>query len=111
VERLAEAVLVVYAGRLAAAGDFRSIRRLMTDRPHRFNVRSSDDRALAAALLETPAVFGVELIGDLLAVRTSEFGAFSAIIAPTARRAGVRLYEVTPTDDSLESVFSYLVRR
>lgn len=111
VERLAEAVLVVYAGRLAAAGDFRSIRRLMTDRPHRFNVRSSDDRALAAALLTESAVFGVELVGDLLAVRTSEFGAFSAIIAPTARRAGVRLYEVTPTDDSLESVFSYLVRR
>jgi len=111
VERLAEAVLVVYAGRLAAAGDFRSIRRLMTDRPHRFNVRSSDDRALAAALLTESAVFGVELVGGLLAVRTSEFGAFSAIIAPTARRAGVRLYEVTPTDDSLESVFSYLVRR
>jgi ABC-2 type transport system ATP-binding protein len=111
VERLAEAVLVVYAGRLAAAGDFRSIRRLMTDRPHRFDVRSSDDRALAAALLTEPAVFGVELVGDLLAVRTSEFGAFSAIIAPVARRAGVRLYEVTPTDDSLESVFSYLVRR
>jgi ABC-2 type transport system ATP-binding protein len=83
----------------------------MTDRPHRFDVRSSDDRALAAALLTQPAVFGVELVGDLLAVRTSEFGAFSAIIAPVARQAGVRLYEVTPTDDSLESVFSYLVRR
>ena len=36
VERLAESILVVYAGRLAAAGDFRSIRRLMTDRPHTF---------------------------------------------------------------------------
>ena len=33
-----------YAGRLAASGDFRSIRRLMTDRPHTFTVRSSDDR-------------------------------------------------------------------
>ncbi len=111
VERLAEAVLVVYAGRLAAAGDFRSIRRLMTDRPHRFTVRSSDDRALAAALLAEPAVFGAELVDGLLAVRTSEFGAFSVIIAPTARRVGVRLFEVKPTDDSLESVFSYLVRR
>ncbi|MFP5342836.1 MAG: ABC transporter ATP-binding protein [Candidatus Limnocylindria bacterium] len=111
VERLAEAVLVVYAGRLAAAGDYRSIRRLMTDRPHRFTVRSSDDRALAGALLDAPAVFGVELTDGVLAVRTSEFSAFSALIAPAARRAGVRLYEVTPTDDSLESVFSYLVRR
>jgi ABC-2 type transport system ATP-binding protein len=47
VERLADSVLVVYAGRLAAAGDFRSIRRLMTDRPHTFTVSSSDDRRLA----------------------------------------------------------------
>ena len=41
VERIADSVLVIYAGRLAASGDFRSIRRLMTDRPHVFSVRSS----------------------------------------------------------------------
>ena len=66
VERLADSVLVVYAGRLAAAGDFRSIRRLMTDRPHTFTVRSSDDRRLAAALMADPAVFGAELAGGRL---------------------------------------------
>ena len=111
VERLADAVLVVYAGRLAASGDFRSIRRLMTDRPHRFTIRSSDDRTLAAALLNQPAVFGAELVDGLLAVRTSDYGAFTRIVAPTARAAGIRLHEMTPTDDSLESVFGYLVRR
>jgi ABC-2 type transport system ATP-binding protein len=110
VERLADAVLVVYAGRLAASGDFRSIRRLMTDRPHRFTIRSSDDRALAAALLRQPAVFGAELVDGLLAVRTSDYSAFTRIVAPTARAAGIRLHEVKPTDDSLESVFGYLVR-
>ena len=92
VERLADAVLVVYAGRLAASGDFRSIRRLMTDRPHRFTIRSSDDRALATALLGQPSVFGAELVDGLLAVRTSDFGAFTRIVAPTARAAGIRLH-------------------
>jgi ABC-2 type transport system ATP-binding protein len=111
VERLADAVLVVYAGRLAASGDFRSIRRLMTDRPHRFMIRSSDDRALAAALLTNPTVFGVELADGVLSIRTSDYGAFTRLVAPAARAAGIRLLEVTPTDDSLESVFSYLVRR
>jgi ABC-2 type transport system ATP-binding protein len=111
VERLADAVLVVYAGRLAASGDFRSIRRLMTDRPHRFTIRSTDDRALAAALLAHPAIFGAELSDGMLAVRTADYGAFTRIVAPTARAAGIRLLEVAPTDDSLESVFSYLVRR
>jgi ABC-2 type transport system ATP-binding protein len=111
VERLAEAVLVVYAGRLAASGDFRSIRRLMTDRPHRFTIRSSDDRGLAAALLTHPAVFGLELLDGRLAVQASDLTAFARGLAPIARSAGIRLHELTATDDTLESVFSYLVRR
>jgi ABC-2 type transport system ATP-binding protein len=111
VERLADAILVVVAGRLAASGDFRSIRRLMTDRPHRFLVRSSDDRGLAVALLDHPSVFGAELVDGSLAVRTSDYAAFTRAIAPTASEQGIRLFEVHPTDDSLESVFGYLVRR
>ena len=111
VERLAERVLVIVAGRLAASGDFREIRRLMTDRPHTFTIRSSDDRALAAALMGQPMIAGVSLDDGLLTVRTADFGAFSRSVAGVARRAGIRLHELLPTDESLESVFSYLVRR
>jgi ABC-2 type transport system ATP-binding protein len=111
VERLADQVLVVHAGRLAAAGDFREIRRLMTDRPHTFVVRSSDDRRLATAFMAEPAVFGTELRDERLTVRVAEFGAFSRAVARVARAAGVSLFEVAPTDDSLESVFAYLVSR
>ena len=111
VERLADSVLVVYAGRLAAAGDFRSIRRLMTDRPHTFTVRSSDDRRLAAALMAETAVFGAELVAGHVAIRTADYDAFTRALPQVARSASVTLFEVRPTDDSLESVFSYLVRR
>jgi ABC-2 type transport system ATP-binding protein len=109
VERLADGVLVIVAGRLAASGDFREIRRLMTDRPHTFLVRSSDDRRLAAAFMTEPAVFGTELRDSRLTVRVAEFGGFTRAVARVARDAGVTLYEVAPTDDSLESVFAYLV--
>jgi ABC-2 type transport system ATP-binding protein len=111
VERLADGVLVIHAGRLAAAGDFREIRRLMTDRPHTFVVRSSDDRRLAAAFMAEPAVFGTELRDDRLTVRVAEFGGFTRSVARVARDAAVTLFEVAPTDDSLESVFAYLVSR
>jgi ABC-2 type transport system ATP-binding protein len=111
VERLAERILVVVAGRLAASGDFRAIRKLMTDRPHTFTVASSDDRRLAAALLREPAVFGVELGPGSLLVRSADFSAFTRAVAGVAREAGIRLFEVLPTDESLESVFSYLVER
>jgi ABC-2 type transport system ATP-binding protein len=111
VERLADSVLVVYAGRLAAAGDFRSIRRLMTDRPHVFSVRSSDDRRLGALLLAEDPVFGVELDASGLHVRTSDFGAFTRLLPTVLQGSGIRLLELRPTDDSLESVFAYLVGR
>ena len=111
VERLAQQVLVVVAGRLAASGDFRAIRKLMIDRPHEFTVRSSDDRRLATALIGHPAVFGVELQSGALVVRSSDFAAFAAAIATVARSSGVSLFELLPTDESLESVFAYLVER
>jgi len=110
VERVADRVLVVIAGRLAASGDFRAIRRLMTDRPHTFTVRSSNDRRLAAQLLSEPFVTGVTLDDGLLVARAADFGAFSRSVAARAREAEVTLYEVLPTYESLESVFSYLVR-
>ena len=111
VERMAESVLVIYAGRLAASGDFRSIRRLMTDRPHVFHVRSTDDRRLAAALLGLECVFGVELDGKDLVVRTSDLGEFTRAMPQVAREHAISLHELKPTDDSLESVFAYLVGR
>jgi ABC-2 type transport system ATP-binding protein len=111
VERLADSVLVIYAGRLAAAGDFRSIRRLMTDRPHTFTVSSSDDRRLASALMADPSVFGAELVAGRVAIRTADYEAFTRALPRIARATSVTLFEVAPTDDSLESVFSYLVRR
>jgi ABC-2 type transport system ATP-binding protein len=112
VERLAERVLVVVAGRLAAAGHFREIRRLMTDRPHTFTIRSSDDRALAGALMAAePTIGSVSVSDGQVTVGTDDFGTFSRRVAGIARDAGITLHELLPTDESLESVFSYLVRR
>ena len=109
VERLAENVLVIVNGRLAASGDFRQIRRLMTDRPHSFELRTSDNRALAAALVGLPHVSAVELTDSRLDVRTTDFGAFTAAVAGAVRDSGVTLQQLRPADESLESVFSYLV--
>ena len=111
VERLADNVLVIVGGRLAASGDFRAIRKLMTDRPHEFTVRSTDNRRLAAAMIADPAVSGVELKGDSIRVRTQEFAAFTLAAPRIAHDQTIRLLELLPTDESLESVFSYLVKR
>ena len=109
VERLADSILVLYAGRLAAAGDFREIRRLMTDRPHTFTVRSSDDRRLGSLLLLEPVVTAAELTDDRLTVRVADYAAFTRLLPRLARSADVRLFEVSPADETLERVFAYLV--
>jgi ABC-2 type transport system ATP-binding protein len=111
VEQVAENVLVIVAGRLAASGDFHAIRRLMTDRPHELRLRSSDDRRLAAALIGRPSVFGVEIDDGRLMIRSSDLASFSYDAVRAASETGVTLFELAPTDESLESVFSYLVRR
>ncbi len=111
VEQVGTQILVMVAGRLAASGDFRAIRALMTDRPHSIAIRSSDDRKLATTLMADPAVFAVELTKTGLSVQTAQLGAFRRLVAGTSRDAGIRLFEVVSSDESLESVFDYLVNR
>jgi ABC-2 type transport system ATP-binding protein len=122
VEQIATNIQVMVAGRHAASGDFREIRRLMTERPHQYTIRSDDDRALAAAIIAEGSVSGVRLTAaergvgtrdrsGALHVQATDFAAFVRTLPPLARRHGIRLYEVSPADESLESVFSYLVSR
>ncbi|MFD0397125.1 ABC transporter ATP-binding protein [Kitasatospora sp. NPDC059811] len=111
VEQLARHIEVVVAGRHAASGDFRKIRRLMTDRPHRYLVRSSDDRRLAAALIADGSTTGIEVDARERALRIEavNFQGFTTLLPRVAQEADIRLYTVSPADESLESVFSYLV--
>ena len=111
VEQIAGSIEVMVAGRHAASGDFREIRRLMTERPHQYTIRSSDDRALAAALIADGSTSGVELQPGVLNVQATDYARFAHQLPAFARAHGVRLFEVSPADESLEKVFSYLVAR
>jgi ABC-2 type transport system ATP-binding protein len=111
VQQVATHIEVVVSGRHAASGDYRAIRTLMTDRPVLYRLRSSDDRRLASALVSDPCTSGVDLDGSALQVQVIDFERFSRLVPSLARELGIRLLEVAPTDESLESVFSYLVGR
>jgi ABC-2 type transport system ATP-binding protein len=54
-------------------------------------------------------VTAVELTRGGLQVRASDYGRFSRELAAVARDRGIRLRELLPEDESLESVFAYLV--
>jgi ABC-2 type transport system ATP-binding protein len=109
VEEVSGTVQVIVAGRLAASGDYRTIRRLMTHRPHVFAIRSTDDRRLAVALIAEHSVTVLEVGKAGLTVRAGDYGAFTRALPKIALREGVRVRQLIPSDESLESVFSYLV--
>lgn len=111
IEGVASRILVMLSGRLAASGDYRTLRRLMTDQPHTVRIKSSDDRMLASALMQVPTVLGVEITSTGLMVRATDYAVFARAVAPVAQRVNLTLYEVEATDESLEHVFAYLVAR
>ncbi|MBB4913921.1 ABC transporter ATP-binding protein [Streptosporangium saharense] len=111
VERVAQHIEVLVAGRHAATGDFREIRRRMTDRPHVFRVRSSDDRRLASALISDGSSSSVSLTQTGLEVQAVDFRRFTWLLPRVARDADVRIWQISPADEDLESVFSYLINR
>ncbi len=109
VEQLSGTVQVIVAGRLAASGDYRHIRRLMTTRPHQFTISSSDDRLLATVLMGRESVSGVSLEPVGVLVQANDYGTFTRELAKLARENKIRLTQILPSDESLEKVFSYLV--
>jgi ABC-2 type transport system ATP-binding protein len=112
VEQLAGDVVVIVGGKLAALGGISGIRAAMLDRPHLIRIRADDPRALAAALIREPTVAGVVMEPDsALTVQAGELGGCALAIPRVASAHGIRLYEVMPEDESLESVFAYLVGR
>lgn len=112
VERFAENILVIVNGKLAAAGNYHTIRSRIDNRPHVIRLRASDPRRLGSALLSTPTIRSIAIddTGRILA-ETNDAAAFYSLIPSVARDAEVRLFEVEATDESLDSVFSYLVQR
>ena len=110
VESMAERVIVIVRGRLAAAGGHHAIRDAMDDVPRQVLVRCADPRQLAAALIPSEAVGGLSITGNDLVISTSSARDLAVALPRTARDLAIRITEVRPLDDSLESLFRELVR-
>jgi ABC-2 type transport system ATP-binding protein len=112
VEELAETVLLIVNGKLAASGGFRAIRAALNQRPYHVRVICDSPRELAASVVRLASVDAVNVDPDGAVVVLSRNVLDLQIELPRlAQSAGISLRKVEPLDDSLESVFGYLVER
>jgi ABC-2 type transport system ATP-binding protein len=112
VEELAETVLLIVNGKLAASGGFRAIRAALNQRPYHVRVLCNEPRGLAGAIVHLGSVDAVHVDPDgALVVLSWNVLDLQIELPRLAQSAGISLRRVEPLDDSLESVFGYLVER
>jgi ABC-2 type transport system ATP-binding protein len=109
VAKLGSRVIVIARGRLVATGDYRDLRLLMDDRPHRIRLGVTDPRRIAGALVAEGLATGVSVGERSVLLDTVDVDALGRRLAPLSLQLGVRVTELEPLDDDLESVFRYLV--
>ncbi len=112
VEQVAETVLLIINGKLAASGGFRAIRAALNERPYHVRVLCDAPRRLAAAVVGLEAVEAVNVDPDGgVVILSRNVAALQLALPRLARDAAISLRRVEPLDDSLQSVFGYLVDR
>ncbi len=112
VEQLADTVLLIVNGKLAASGDFRAIRRALDERPYHVLVVSDSPRELAAEVVRLDSVDAVNVDPDgTIIVQSRNVRDLQVELPRLAQAASISLSRLEPLDDSLESVFGYLVER
>lgn len=112
VERIAETVLLIVNGKLAASGDFHAIRAALDERPYHVRLLSDSPRELASALVKLESVDAVNIDPDgALVVLSRNVRDLQIELPRLAKASSIRVRRVEPLDDSLESVIGYLVER
>ena len=112
VELLADRIVLMVSGKLAAAGDIRAIREKLDEQAYHVRIVTDAPRPLAAALVNLEEVDSVNLGPDSdLVVLSRNVGVLQEAIPRLARELGARLFRVEPLDESLESIFGYVVDR
>ena len=110
VEQLADNVLLIVNGKLAASGGLRAIRAALNQRPYHVRVVCDAPRSLASAIVALDSVDAVHADPDgAIVVLSRNVLDLQVELPRLAQKNGIRLRRVEPLDDSLESVFGYLV--
>jgi len=108
-EAIVDRVALIHQGRLVAEGRVTELRGQLKGQPHRVRLGSQQPRQLAARLVTLPQVIAFELRESALDVSLSGAPGFYGELTRIGAADGALVDGVRPLDDSLASVFGYLV--
>jgi ABC-2 type transport system ATP-binding protein len=113
VQSLTPNIILLNHGRLVAEGHVRQIRDLIDKHPHHIVLICDEYRKLAGRILSWDDVEGVKVLAQEkgLMVETRTPDAFYSRLPELSLEDGMAIKEVYSDDDSLESVFKYLVSK
>ena len=111
IEAMTANILLMHNGRVVAEGDVHQIRGLIDAHPHRVSIRAAQPRVLAQQLLAADDVSSVRLEDDAVIVETPRPDSFYARLTEIAASGDAgAIDEISSPDDTLQAVFSYLVK-
>ena len=111
VEAISPSFLLICSGRLLASGDSGEIHGLLTDVPAEIEFRCNDCQALASQLCAAEAAEAIKFIGnDTLRFSTRNPAVVYQLLPQIIQNSGVRVSEVRSAADSLQDLFTSLMR-
>ena len=112
VETVASRILLMLSGNLAASGDFRAIRARLDERAYQVKVVVDRPNEMASAIIGLDSIDSVSFSEDRsLVVHSRDVAELQMALPRLAQERGIRLMRVEPMDESLESLFEYMVER
>ena len=112
VETMAGRILLMVSGKLAASGDFRAIRAKLDEQAYQVRIVVDDPRKMAAAIVALEDVDSINFDDDgSIIVHSRKVATIQTNLPRLALENGIRLTRMEAIDESLESMFEYIVER
>jgi len=111
VEAVTQSFLLICGGRLLASGSAEEVHALLAEIPNEIHFRTNDASRLARRLVEEKAAESFRFVGeDGLIVATRNPAVLYARLPQWLAGTGIEVRELRSTDESLQALFSALMR-
>jgi ABC-2 type transport system ATP-binding protein len=111
VDLISDVVVMIHGGAVVAEGSIRAVRGEIKAHPMQILIRCNRPQAVAARVFELDHVVEARIVDDRqgLLIRTTDVEALTSRLTRIFLETGVEVETVSPADESVQSVYDYLI--